>query len=423
MRQPNFSNNEFVDQTNLNTAMSSISQSIGSAIQALHTAGLINDQMLGLNVSGNVITLSAPPPFAVLFPTGQVSGANGLVNGETNFSYALDTTLLIPTSGSVIVNIVAELSEIYQDPIQIVGPPVGHPDFNPNFVPYTAYAYLQNTVNFQLSSTFSPLFQVMVGTVELFAGQSSVSLSSIDLSVHTRAGSILSRNGEVLPVDLAPNGVKAGSYSGLLTFTLTPAGTISGITSYSVPGVPTNGSVYTSPMSITMGPNGIVAKIQNNQNLAVPQNITVGGTSTVTGSSTVNGNQSVKGFSYLNGGANVPYAQTANNPVALGQLDSLIPQLFTSFNNVTGSRSVNSTYTNTTGRPMVVSVTGNTYSPGNNTTMLALYINGVQMSINGYTGGGGDGNFSVVGMVPNGSQYQLQFPIGWTQIDVWTETY
>jgi len=132
---------------------------------------------------------------------------------------------------------------------------------------------------------------------------------------------------------------------------------------------------------------------------------------------------------YNNGNFSVPgtvscaNATASNNAVPLGQLDSLIPQLFTSVNNVTGSRSLGTTYTNNTGKPMFVSVVGYPINAGANTTSVALYINGTLASQSQYGGGGGDGINTVCGIVPNGSQYQVQTPIGNTGLSSWVETY
>ena len=80
----------------------------------------------------------------------------------------------------------------------------------------------------------------------------------------------------------------------------------------------------------------------------------------------------------------------SHTPIGVGQ----------TWQNVTASRSINTTYTNTTGRPIMVSVRSSVddgYSQ--------LTVGGVVLAISGSTVGTGDNRHTVCAIVPNGASY------------------
>lgn len=104
-------------------------------------------------------------------------------------------------------------------------------------------------------------------------------------------------------------------------------------------------------------------------------------------------------------------AQQGNAAVTLDQIPSLIPQLFSSINNVTGSRGFGGYYTNTTGKPMWVTVTGHLPFESQGFSM-AAYVDGTQVGYISTDIGGGtnyyEGNYrTLTFIVPNGSGYQV----------------
>jgi len=112
----------------------------------------------------------------------------------------------------------------------------------------------------------------------------------------------------------------------------------------------------------------------------------------------------------------VPNATAAQNPVALGQLGSL---LFSQVYGVTSSRSIGTTYTNSTGRPMQVHVSVISSNSGGN---LFLYANGAEVASNHNDATSSGIYVGVTGIIPSGYQYQVQSSFG-ASITVWTETY
>lgn len=149
---PLFSADQYIDADSLNAAAADASGALGIAMAAILYPGLISADSAGLSVSGLAVTANLPAPFGVLFSTGVLSQAHGAVNGVDTQSYVTNLSGLVPGgSGSVTAYLVASYLQIQQNPIAITGPPPGHPDFNPNFIPYTAYG--TQTDSLSLSAT------------------------------------------------------------------------------------------------------------------------------------------------------------------------------------------------------------------------------------------------------------------------------
>ncbi len=91
--------------------------------------------------------------------------------------------------------------------------------------------------------------------------------------------------------------------------------------------------------------------------------------------------------------------------------------LFTSFNAVTSSRAANTTYTNTTGKPMFVTIS---FSSAGNSAVV-LNVNGQASSQIVFPAGGA--NASLYAMVPAGSTYELLVFYYSVNIGGWAETY
>jgi hypothetical protein len=131
---------EFVTAAALNAGVAAESASLAALASGMFRVGLLNPDAASFSVSGLSVTASLPQPFATLFGSGVLSNAHGTTDGADTQSYTTDFSSFIPGSGSVTVYLLASYQSIQQNPFAIVGPPPGHPDFNPNFQPYTAYA-------------------------------------------------------------------------------------------------------------------------------------------------------------------------------------------------------------------------------------------------------------------------------------------
>ena len=110
-------------------------------------------------------------------------------------------------------------------------------------------------------------------------------------------------------------------------------------------------------------------------------------------------------------------SNTATLPAATGEL-SMLGGAGQTWQDVTASRALSTTYTNSTGKPIQVLASGG-YN-GTNTAFMTITVDGVllqtfNVSISGLTGGS-----AVVGaIVPNGSTYIVASAFG--GIQRWTE--
>lgn len=155
MNFPNFSQDQYIDADSLNSAFAAVSGSVATNMSATFYPGLSSPTSAALVVSGLTLNASLPAPFGVMFATGLLAQAHGTTDGADTQSYATSFSSLVPASGAAVTAyLVASYRSIQQTPVAIIGPPQGHPDFNPNFVPFTAY---QNVVDsLSLSATATP---------------------------------------------------------------------------------------------------------------------------------------------------------------------------------------------------------------------------------------------------------------------------
>ena len=84
---------------------------------------------------------------------------------------------------------------------------------------------------------------------------------------------------------------------------------------------------------------------------------------------------------------------------------------------VTGSRAASTTYTNTTGKPIAISIRAETTST---TPSDALFVVGGVNAWNRYCGSIASARFSIMAIVPTGATYSLTLPTG-TVFDQWAE--
>ena len=278
MKLANYSNNEFISQANLNAAETLTRDSLLDITGNLHTPGLINASALSFSYSGLTITVAAPLPFRALFSDGTLASANGTTDGESSSSATVDFSSLVPSTGSITAYLVATSGSVAQSPTTTVGPPVGHPDYNPAFSPYTAYAENQDTLLFQATTTAPDNTNTLfIASTVLSAGQTTITTSST--SGQVRAGAILSRNGEVLAADLSYGAAASnvGTLGGSLVGTLpNPTLAATGATS----------GTYINPVTITVDEDGRISSISNVDDFDVPGNVTAGGTIVASGTAT-----------------------------------------------------------------------------------------------------------------------------------------
>ena len=84
---------------------------------------------------------------------------------------------------------------------------------------------------------------------------------------------------------------------------------------------------------------------------------------------------------------------------------------------VTGSRAASTTYTNTTGKPIAISIRAETTATA---VADALFVVGGVNAWNRYCGSIASARFSIMAIVPTGATYYLTIPTG-TVFDQWAE--
>lgn len=164
MRNSVFYADQYVSSALVNTFSTNITTDFALAGSSDMVPGLIKPAVTTITAAGLVATLLLPAPFAVLFGSGVYAQAHGLTTGTDSSTYVVDLTSSLPVSGSALVFVLAQQASVSEDPQQIVGPPPGHPDYDPNFVPFTGYLTSLDTLS--IAPSLTPADNVT--TFELF---------------------------------------------------------------------------------------------------------------------------------------------------------------------------------------------------------------------------------------------------------------
>lgn len=133
-----------------------------------------------LSFSGMVGTVGLAAPWGVVSASGVIIRAHGNLTGQETTTYSVDFTSLVPSTGSALVYLIATLMQIQQNPFPLTGPPPGHPSFNPNFVPVTAYATNAYTVALNaVSGGIDNISTFELARTTLVPGQVAISSFSV----------------------------------------------------------------------------------------------------------------------------------------------------------------------------------------------------------------------------------------------------
>lgn len=107
---------------------------------AYPTAGLLFPENMTVGFAGLTATIGLPSPWGLVTSGGVIVHAHGTQTGQDTTSYTVSFAPVVPATGSQTAYLVASVVQIQQNPFPLTGPPQGHPSFNPNFIPSTAYA-------------------------------------------------------------------------------------------------------------------------------------------------------------------------------------------------------------------------------------------------------------------------------------------
>ena len=320
MQIPNFSQDQFLNAPTLNTSMGYIKNSLETSNKTFYTPGLLYSQDLIYTFNNSLtVSLNASPPFAVVDANGILSQALGTINGTTSSVYSLDFSSFVPSSGSVTVYITATTFSLSLQPYQVIGPPIGHPDYNPAFAPYTAYGETVDSLSITLSTT-APNNQTVfeLGRVVLTSGQTAV--TSVTTSYQVNCELYISA------IDIQPvqNAIQIGQT------TSTNQAVIAGV----IPSGMSNNLIQ----FLVNGSNVFIVDVDGN--ITSAGNLTINGSinsGAITASGLITAND---GIDVAGGTLTIPNATGPDQPPALGQFLGPMEN-----GSRLGSLSVSTTYT------------------------------------------------------------------------------
>jgi len=244
MQTANFAQYEYLNAATLNAAAGAVSGSFAQTASGALRPGLIHPESVGITTSGLIATVQAPLPFQVLFGSGVLAAASGTVSGATSSTYTVNFSGTVPSSGAAVTAyLLASYAMIQENPYTVPGPPPGHPDYNPQFVPYTAYALNVDSLAMTASTT-APDNQTTfeIGRYTLASGAST--LTAINTTYQqrastTRATQTVQASGSLI-LSVLTHGGKTIQFSASGTATLPAVASANGV-SFTVN--PTSGAV------------------------------------------------------------------------------------------------------------------------------------------------------------------------------------
>lgn len=209
MQQPNYTDNQFVNGALLNQGQSYIAASLKDLGASLFTAGLFYPNDLTYTLNSLSVSVSAGTSFRLLDGEGNLCGFYGTTNGQTSSSVTVDFSSLVPASGSVTAYLVATRYALSQNSTAVIGPPIGHPDYNPSNAPFLWYTETEDSLHVYATTTApdnATVFELLRTT--LTAGQTSIT------SYSTANARYAQPNQSVIVYAGNPNGNLAGVQGG-----------------------------------------------------------------------------------------------------------------------------------------------------------------------------------------------------------------
>jgi hypothetical protein len=225
---PIYNDAEFVGTTQFNAAAGAVYNGQLDDLIATHIPGVINPAAVTVTATGLIFTFTCTTSFGGLFSNGFIGRPWGTTAGSTTQVYTVNMASFVPGTGTQVVYIALTGQVLDEAPFTVAGPPPGHPDYDPSFASYAAYAETYNTLVFTATTTApNNLTTLEFGRITLSAGQASVLPSQLVTSYQVPAGSILN-----------DTGVTPGTYS-LINGTVDADGRLysaASATSISIPG-------------------------------------------------------------------------------------------------------------------------------------------------------------------------------------------
>jgi hypothetical protein len=232
-QNPNYTAYEFLSAAALNAAAGVVSGSLAQIVSGVSAPGLVHPEVVGLTASGLVVTVTAPLPFQTLFGSGVLASASGVTTGVTSSTYSVNFSGVVPVSGAAVTAyLLASYASILEGAYQVVGPPQGHPDYNPLFVPATAYASQLDTIALAASLT-APDNVTTFELARCTLASGATGVGSLSTAYQQRASALPATQGlqvsGAITLTPAAHGGKTLVFVGSGTATLWPAASGNGL--------------------------------------------------------------------------------------------------------------------------------------------------------------------------------------------------
>jgi hypothetical protein len=260
MRSPIFSPRQFLDPTTLNTSFSTVLNGVADAFGYSTTSqGLLNPSDLSFSSSGLNLTVTANPPFAILFGNGIVAPFLGMSSGGTTNSVTLNLSSYVPSTGSQTVYIIGTPIQISLDPTIIYGPPIGDPNYSTLFSPTQAYTTSAYSIGVSATTTApNNSSQMELGRLTLSAG--ATTLPAVDTAYQPLVSFSITNTAVIDTLGYVP--LSSGIFSSANTWTgsnnFTGGLSISGYP-FSLSSPATNDVLYWNGTDFVVGPDPILA--------------------------------------------------------------------------------------------------------------------------------------------------------------------
>jgi hypothetical protein len=170
MDTPIYSPKQYLSSTALTTSDSLLSSSVVAAIASLCGSGLIEYEQASFTTPTALVqNITFGTSFLAIFANG-LSQAHGTTPNADTQTYSVDLTPLVPITGSQVVYLYLTYFSLGMAPVTIVGPPSGHPNYDPTFQPYTANTYNRDSFSVGAGTTI-PAGSLEIARTTLTAGQ------------------------------------------------------------------------------------------------------------------------------------------------------------------------------------------------------------------------------------------------------------
>jgi len=192
-----FNPQQFIDAASLSALANNADASDTALAVGLFHPGLTLPNVITTGATGLSVSVTLPSPFQILFGNGNISSAHGTVNGADTQTYTVSFSGVVAGSGLTTTYLLASYQQIQQNSYAIIGPPPGHPDFNPNFQPYNAYSTLVDSIALTASVSAADNYN----TFELFRTtltSGSTGIAALDPTYQTRATGL--NNTQIIPI-------------------------------------------------------------------------------------------------------------------------------------------------------------------------------------------------------------------------------